>query len=233
MTYRQIGNGSAFNYTMTNSSFVIKQQDKYLLFDCGYSVFAELRRLHADIDDDFDLTNLTHVYISHLDDDHIGSLKTLIYYQYFVNNIKLTVLGAEDETFYDLSTFLLDLNEVVILDILTSDKNEWNGLTLITTKTDHHVPCAGLLITDDANPTPSAILVSGDTKATEYLQEVISYCIHSYSKFKLFHDYSNLDDPENQVHACKSDTDSIYGDLVDYLTWYHNDEEFDNSWKDV
>ena len=48
MIVQQIGNGGAFDYNKTNSSFLINLSNEkfplYLLFDCGNNVFAKLVR---------------------------------------------------------------------------------------------------------------------------------------------------------------------------------------------
>ena len=93
MKIKQIGNGGAFNYKETNSSFLIENNRKYLLFDCGHSVYQKLRELEEA--SEISLKDLKAVYISHFDDDHIGSLKTLIYYQYFINNIIMDIINAD------------------------------------------------------------------------------------------------------------------------------------------
>ena len=107
MKIKQIGNGGAFNYKETNSSFLIENNDKYLLFDCGHSVYQKLREL--DESKEILLKDLQAVYISHFDDDHIGSLKTLIYYQYFVNQIILDIIVAE-ELYHEMNIFLKGLD---------------------------------------------------------------------------------------------------------------------------
>ena len=51
---KQLGNGGAFDYLSTNSSFLIESTKKsYFLFDCGYSVYAELRRQDSYLPDQF------------------------------------------------------------------------------------------------------------------------------------------------------------------------------------
>ena len=50
MKIKQLGNGGAFDYNQTNSSFLIElETNDYLLFDCGYNVFSKLRELGDDI----------------------------------------------------------------------------------------------------------------------------------------------------------------------------------------
>ena len=55
MIVQQIGNGGAFDYNKTNSSFLINLSNtsnithpSYLLFDCGNNVFAKLRKMEVE-----------------------------------------------------------------------------------------------------------------------------------------------------------------------------------------
>ena len=91
MRIRQLGNGGAFHFKQINTSFLISL-DNYddgdvdngtkLLFDCGRNVVDKLDELAEK--EEFNYSNLKYVYISHMDDDHIGSLKSLIYYMFFM-----------------------------------------------------------------------------------------------------------------------------------------------------
>ena len=100
---KQIGNGSAFNAIDCNSSFLVKMENDLMLFDCGYSVYPTLIKL--DKKGEISLKDLKYVYITHLDDDHIGSLKTLIYYQYFVNKIT-TKLIFDKGIYKDMDSYI-------------------------------------------------------------------------------------------------------------------------------
>jgi len=68
INFIQLGNGSALNPEMTNSSFLVKNDKQYMLVDCGYNVFTELYK-NKDV-----LNSITHICITHMDDDHIVPL---------------------------------------------------------------------------------------------------------------------------------------------------------------
>lgn len=246
MKVKQLGNGGAFNYQMPNSAFLIENQDKYLLFDCGYSVYAELRK--QDEAGDIALKKLGSIYISHMDDDHMGSLKTLLYYQYFVNGITVKVY-AHAEVFDAVQELLRKTNlklehgkyvktpivEVVRLYSFVKEGilgEVMVGLNSRISHCNHHTTCYGLSL---ENPKTGAILfISGDTKAAPEIADTIDNILSKKVSCKIFHDFSHWDCEGAQVHACKSDTERLYSQEVrDAITWYHNDEPFDGNWQTV
>jgi flavorubredoxin len=84
-TVEILGCGSAFAPELGNSSFILWDGPmKGILFDCGGDVFAKLKTLGY-------LNAINSVVISHLHGDHVGSLDTLIYWNYFVLKRKLGV----------------------------------------------------------------------------------------------------------------------------------------------
>jgi phosphoribosyl 1,2-cyclic phosphodiesterase len=85
MQIKFIGTGGAFDIHYTNSSAIVYLHGKKYLIDCGYSVFPKLieHKLADDIDG---------VMITHLHDDHVGSLGTLAFYRFHVLGKKLKVL---------------------------------------------------------------------------------------------------------------------------------------------
>jgi len=90
-----IGDGGAFDTEKTNSSFLINEN---VLFDCGYNVFAKLREYEKN--DDMFIRRINHIVISHIDDDHMGSLKSLLYYRYFIHGLSTEVIcGLEVEEY--------------------------------------------------------------------------------------------------------------------------------------
>lgn len=242
MKIKQIGNGGAFNYKETNSSFLIENNDKYLLFDCGHSVYQKLREL--DEKGEISLKDLQSVYISHFDDDHIGSLKTLIYYQYFVNQIVLDIIVAE-ELYHEMTLFLKyldgyneDFQKVPaqlydIYSICDYIHTEYNGMMLDKIQCNHHIPCFGLNITDENKE--RMIIISGDTTAIESLDYFYFSTKSNNPEMDIivFHDYSNWDCPEKQVHMCKTNMEQTYNkDFINILNFYHNDDpNYNKEWR--
>lgn len=242
MKIKQIGNGGAFNYKETNSSFLIENNREYLLFDCGYSVYQKLRELEEA--GDISLKDLKAVYVSHFDDDHIGSLKTLIYYQYFINNIIMDVIVAED-LYQEMDYFLRDLDgyndnfekvPVQMFDIYSINNYcelYYNNMTLTSIAGNHHIPCFGLQLRNEEND--KVIIISGDTTSIVSLDE---YYFYEKSKrpgaeILVFHDFSNWDCPEKQVHMCKTDMEQTYDqDFIKILNFYHNDDlNYNKDWR--
>lgn len=223
MRVKQIGNGGAFDFESVNSSFLIEEGSEYILFDCGYSVYAELRKLN-DYHDEIDIKMLRNVYISHMDDDHMGSLKTLIFYMFFVHNIKLNIL-AFNEVADELNLYLKDMKKYIDLHKL-SNGIIYNGLKLDSIKTSHHVECYGLIVSDNKN----SIMISGDTKALVNFPEIV----YRYENKIIFHDFSEWDNEEQQVHACKTDVNRYYPkELQENIIWYHNNKDFDKKWRTI
>lgn len=242
MRYKQLGNGGAFNYQMPNSSFLIENNNKYLLFDCGYSVYDKLRR--QDANKEIDLKKLNSIYISHMDDDHMGSLKTLLYYQYFVNGITTTVY-AHKEVHVMLRNMFSGFNTkkengeyvfaniMILTEVPHNNKNfQINGMWVNPTYTDHHTECYGLYAEVEHE---SCIYITGDTKALPSIAHDMDLLAQVYGdRFVMFHDFSNWDNEGSQVHACKTDIERIYGKITDpRVKWYHNDEYFDGNWVEL
>jgi len=241
--YRQIGNGSAFNTEMTNSSFLIDFQNtenyyevpNIMLVDCGYNVFIKLRKLEKE--ENFDLKQINSIYITHLDSDHTGSLRDFLYYQYFINKVT-TIVYTSNELYTDLEYYLKDTNyqtidfrqvKANVFKLKELDTNRLQYWDIITTDTHHYQKGRGILF----KYRDSYLYISGDTKASENIKELLEYITEYTNKFKLFHDFSKFDDESRQVHACKTDTERVYGDLRKHITWYHNDEEFNEDWQEI
>lgn len=82
-----LGNGSAFNTKLGNTSAFIKENEKLFLIDCGETVFATLKekKILNDVKEIF-------IAITHLHSDHAGSLSSLIYYMHYIKKVKTKIL---------------------------------------------------------------------------------------------------------------------------------------------
>jgi len=92
MKLKFIGIGSAFNTELGNTSAYIKENGVLLLLDCGELTFDRILRMNL-----LNGVNEVHVAVTHTHPDHIGSLGSLIFYCYFVKNIKLTFHAANTD----------------------------------------------------------------------------------------------------------------------------------------
>ena len=73
---RFIGTGGAFDHELGNSAALVSLDGLTLLVDCGHTVYPRLRQLGRVDQPDV-------VLITHLHDDHVGSLSTLLYHRHF------------------------------------------------------------------------------------------------------------------------------------------------------
>lgn len=87
-----IGSGNAFTKKNWQSNFLIRQNNKWLLIDCGsYTPIALL--------EEFNLTmaDIDAVYISHIHADHVNALEELAYCTYFNPSCKKPTLYCQGQ----------------------------------------------------------------------------------------------------------------------------------------
>ena len=84
-----LGRGGAFNTEEGNTSAYFIKDNILFILDCGETVFATLKENDKLINliSEHNITDIQ-IYITHLHSDHVGSLSSLIYYCYYVLNIK-------------------------------------------------------------------------------------------------------------------------------------------------
>ncbi len=122
MKVKILGCGSGLDLSLGNTSVLVSNEGKNTLIDCGYTVLPKL----------FDLgiqDSIDNVFISHVHNDHAGSLCALLEYNCFVRG-KKTRLGGVDLKPY------LDMVGPTMWDMAV-EKEEFEGVELIKTE---HVP---------------------------------------------------------------------------------------------
>jgi len=221
-----IGSGGAFD-DETNSSFLINLSGTSVLYDCGYNVFSELKRLEKD--DENIIIKINHIIISHMDDDHMGSLKSLLYYRYFM-------FGLTTEVYIDDEEYIKDINyeikgsQKVPANIVNSQRFKtfsimYNNFTFI--EGNHHIPTKGLIVYNNKQ----IVLISGDTKAKPEIEKKYWKIYNEIdaknvcTKSLIFHDFSFWNAPSRQVHACKGDVEVEYTiEFLEKAIMYHNNQ---------
>ncbi len=85
-----IGNGSDFNINRGNNCAFLREDDKILFLDFGESIFERVIKGNL-----LKGVNLVYVAITHLHSDHVGSLPSLIFYTFYVKNIKTQIVSGD------------------------------------------------------------------------------------------------------------------------------------------
>ena len=256
MIIQQIGNGGAFDYNKTNSSFLINLSNEkytlYLLFDCGNNVFAKLRKMEVEQNIEI-IKHIDYVFISHFDDDHDGSIKTLGYYRYFMlgktTNILCNPLSSElAERLKGINKKIIfgKFNPAKIFNFVENLNSIKNNIGFKVIKGTHHTEAYGLLIGKVFSGVfNNFVYISGDTKVNENTRDIIenvkaTIIQAEYYKltndiellknsYKIFHDYSHWDNYDQQSHTCKYDFDKYYEKFIEdgvEINKYHTGDEY-------
>ncbi|WP_139902336.1 MBL fold metallo-hydrolase [Clostridium thermarum] len=180
-----IGTGSAFNYKLGNNSAYIKRKDAMVLIDCGGTVFHRIRTLDLLKD-----VKKLYVLITHMHPDHVGSLGDLIFYTYYMKQMKTTLI------YPDLGTLTQFLNLLGVTSEFYDTQIIKDGVGLVNSFLDlkleyvvqqHTSPlnCYGYLITldkyklfysGDSSSIPDRVLQSLSNNEIDFLyQDTCSY----------------------------------------------------------
>lgn len=227
-----IGNGSALKPQNTNSSFMVVGDKCNMLIDCGYNVYPKLKATDKVND------KLKYIFITHMDDDHIGSLRALMYDLYF-NHKTVPRLICSATLEEQLSNYLKPHTSVVknyvkepeiLFEIIPLhfdykiglDLNNEDQFSIKLFKNKHFQPGSGISIFNEV--TKNGISITGDTIPCKTIAEEFAYMTSICKNYTMFHDFSNWNAPAMQVHACSdSIIDEYPANMVSRLKYYHND----------
>ena len=98
------------------------------------------------------------------------------------------------------------------------------NISINTFANKHYQPGSGFTIADPIKL--SAVSITGDTIACYDVLKEYNRCINDirFKKYKMYHDYSNWNEPSMNVHACSSNIVAMYPkEMIDDLCFYHND----------
>lgn len=100
MNIQFLGTGGAFDVEFGNSSAVVNIDNENILIDCGFSIFPKLVSTGT-------VNQINKILITHLHDDHVGGLSSLILYYYFKLNLgRLKILYPTDALKKEIINFL-------------------------------------------------------------------------------------------------------------------------------
>ena len=144
-----LGRDSGFG--RENNSAYIEYENKFILIDCGFTVFSQLKNKF-----DFNKYDEIDVIITHLHNDHAGTLSQFILYMYFIYNKKVNVITKCEKIkeFLDITGTPEDAYEL---------KKENEYIKFIKTEHVKYLDAYGF----ELNINSKKIIYTGDTNTLE------------------------------------------------------------------
>ena len=163
-----IGNGSAFNIARGNNSAYYLEGNKILILDCGESIFERIIKSNI-----LDKANEVFVAITHLHSDHVGSLPSLIFYNYYKKGIKTHIVSGPPQKDEELSHLLTISGVKGIFNYCDSDlNNSFVNLKSCTFTPVSHTSALTQSYVITLNFSSQKIYYSGDTNDEDYIKKV-------------------------------------------------------------
>ncbi len=190
MQIKFLGTGGAFDVEYGNSAAWLTFHEKTILLDCGNTTYARIREKGL-------VDQIDYILITHLHDDHAGSLASLVlHHNYFLDPPRKPVIlyptAAFRDKLYDFLSFSLVRPELYVdfqpLDTLA-------GIEVIDT-TGHHIegmPSFGFCFQEKKE----SIVYSGDVGSPGLVFDFLK--THSASQVRVFHELSFW--PTKGVHT--------------------------------
>lgn len=195
-----------------NNSAYFETTDKLTLIDCGCTVFHEVIKK-------FNLSKYSaiEIVITHLHNDHAGSLSQLILYLWFVLNKKATIVSNCEyiKQYLDITGTPANIYEL---------KNSLPNLTFIKTEHTPFLDSYGFL----ANFNNKQIIYTGDTNTLSPFSTYLQNCDELYidvSKFGGAHiKIDDVLDTLKQLHNNNVDIYLMHIDDKEYIKTITNNE---------
>ncbi|WP_228466906.1 MBL fold metallo-hydrolase [Adhaeribacter swui] len=131
MQIKFLGTGGAFEPAYGNSAAIITFKQKTLLLDAGFTVYPKLMELGF-------WNQLDYILLTHLHNDHCGSLANILLHCFFYGNGKRPVILYQTETFRQQIVQFLNIQlKEVNLYVNFKPISEIDGLTYLDTINRH------------------------------------------------------------------------------------------------
>jgi phosphoribosyl 1,2-cyclic phosphodiesterase len=175
-----IGTGAALDHDLCNSSALVTLNGKKILIDCGSNVYGYIKKYGLE-------REMEYVLITHLHDDHIGSLFLLIMDCYYNNTppVKLKML-VPDKEFGELLFRHLEHSLVTPLsyiDFVSLEGIKGAGFVETTGKHMEGLPSRAYYFEDNEE----VIFYSGDIGEVSVARDFL-HSLPDGKKLTIFHD---------------------------------------------
>ena len=198
-----LGRDSGFG--RENNSAYIEYENKFILIDCGFTVFSQLKNKF-----DFNKYDEIDVIITHLHNDHAGTLSQFILYMYFIYNKKVNVITKCEKIkeFLDITGTPEDAYEL---------KKENEYIKFIKTEHVKYLDAYGF----ELNINSKKIIYTGDTNTLEpfelYLKNADEFYV-DVSRYGGAH--LKIDDIKEKLEEIQKNGTTVYlmhMDDVEYI----------------
>ena len=195
-----LGSDSGFGKNNTSAYFTIN--DKFVLIDCGMTVFNKVIDLIKDYKE-------LDIIITHLHNDHAGSLSQLIQYNYFVLGNKTKVISRciHIKDYLDITGTPVESYELY---------TDQEYITFIKTYHDKRLDSYGMLL----NINNKKIIYTGDTNTIE------PFLPYTDSINELYIDMSKGNEVHLGINECMSILDEIKNKGVNIYLIHTDDLEY-------
>lgn len=187
--------GSNSGFGDKNNSAYIEKEDKFILIDCGFTVFNEIKNKF-----DFSKYSEINIIITHLHNDHAGSLSQMILYLWYIFGKKTVVVSKCEhiKTYLDITGTPCEAYEL---------RNSMDNFEFIQTTHTKLLDAYGFR----ANFEDRQIVYTGDTEVLEpfipYLQNESEFYV-DVSKFGAVH--LKIDEVKEKLQEIKSNGVKVY-----------------------
>ena len=161
MEIKFLGTGGAFEPAYYNAAAILKLREKSFLIDAGFTVYPRLVQLNL-------LFSFDYILLTHLHNDHCGSLANILLHRYFYGDGRKTVI------LYQTEDFKTQMQEFLRIQLKDPDKyadfvacDTVSNLTILDTYGRHAENFQSYgLIWEEAD---KRLVYSGDLQQTDFL----------------------------------------------------------------
>ncbi len=150
--------GSDSGFGKKNNSAYIEKEKEITIIDCGFTVFQELQKKF-----DFNKYEEITVIITHLHNDHAGTLSQFILYIYFIYNKKVNVVSKCEKIKEYLKITGVPEDAYIL-------ENDSENIEFIKTEHVKYIDTYGFKLTIDGR----TIVYTGDTNTLEPFKKYLN-----------------------------------------------------------